>query len=44
MSVRVPSTLKASVQLCGSTVEASSEIAQETQIQSSQGKAVLTGE
>lgn len=43
VSVRVPSTLKASVQLCGSTVEASSEIAQETQIQSSQGKAVLTG-
>lgn len=40
----MPSTLKAWVRLCGTTVNASSEIAQETQIQSSEGKAVLTGE
>ncbi|MCI4380267.1 hypothetical protein PGIGA_G00237810 [Pangasianodon gigas] len=43
VSVRVPSTLKAWVQLCGTTVDASSEIAQETQIHSSEGKTVFTG-
>lgn len=44
VSVRVPSTLRAWLRLCGTKVDASSEIAEETQIQSSEGKAVLTGE
>ncbi|KAI5616195.1 protein FAM185A isoform X1 [Silurus asotus] len=43
VSVRVPSTLKAWVHLCGTSVEGNSEILQETQIQSSEGKTVLTG-
>ncbi|GAA6101265.1 protein FAM185A isoform X2 [Tachysurus ichikawai] len=43
VSVRVPSTLKAWVRLCGMTVDASSEIAQKTLIKSSEGKTVLTG-
>lgn len=40
----MPSTLRAWLRLCGTKVNASSEIAEETQIQSSEGKAVLTGE
>ncbi|XP_060741073.1 protein FAM185A [Tachysurus vachellii] len=43
VSVRVPSTLKAWVRLCGMAVDASSEIAQKTLIKSSEGKTVLTG-
>ncbi|XP_062856137.1 protein FAM185A [Trichomycterus rosablanca] len=41
--VRIPSTLKAWVQLCGTTVDSSSDVTQETEQQSAEGKTVLTG-
>lgn len=45
VSVRVPSTIKTGVQLCGTSVDISSEIAcQETERTSSDGKAAVTGE
>lgn len=43
--MRVPSTLKTGVQLCGTTVDISSEIAcQETECTESDGKTTVTGE
>ncbi|XP_036424170.1 protein FAM185A [Colossoma macropomum] len=44
VSVRVPATMKAGVHLCGTMVDISSELSQETERQSAEGKTVVVAQ